>query len=370
MITPEDYQIVLKLESNPLMSYSDLAKDLGVSWPTAKKRINDLKSRGVIRTPVAIYNFRTLGLQRLAVIWSLKTTDDLLLMEKFCDIHPYTHYRVRGYGNGYILFAQFDVPQKTIPLMKELVTALEKDYSNTVILLQSSGYRVESFPNLNYYDITQDIWYFDWTEWLDLFNDQPETLPSQDHYETIDLTEFKPIDFEILREVTKNPGIKQVDLMHQFNLTRTNAHLKYNSVFKNLISSVRARFDRILFDLVNTRVFWIPNPNEKNTNKLFNLIKHSPPPFRFGLDILQPEGCLFWGGDLPNYHEHQLAFSIWKLFQTFNTYTLDISVNTSMIYWFYPNNFDFGTHYWKTDREYVVEKPLEELHKVKKKSNS
>jgi len=89
-----------------------------------------------------------------------------------------------------------------------------------------------------------------------------------------------------------------------------------------------------------------------------------PPPFRLGMDILQQNGFILWGGGLQNFHEHQLAISIWKLFQTFNSYTLDTSVDASMIYWFYPENFDFNLHYWKTDRAYVLEKPLEELKQL------
>lgn len=368
MITPEDYQIVLKLESNPLISYSDLADEIGVSWPTAKRKLNDLKSRGVIRTPVAIYNIKALGLQQVSVIWSLKNINNLTLMEKLCDLHPYTHYRGRGYGDGFVLFVQFYVPPETIPLMKELFETLEQEkYVSGTVFLQSSGYQAEAFPDLTFYDLYKDKWHFDWNEWLSLIDNQPETLPTLES-EKIGLKEWKPIDFKILRELTKNPEIKQAELMRLFNLTRTNVHLKYNSVFENLISNVRSRFDRILFNLVNTRLFWVSNPDKKKTHQFFNLINEAPPPFRFGMDIIKENGFLFWGGALPSIHEHQLAFSIWKLFQSFNTYTLDTSIDASMIYWFYPENFDFDAHQWKIDREYVLEKPLEELNQVKKAS--
>ncbi|MFX1335830.1 MAG: winged helix-turn-helix transcriptional regulator [Promethearchaeota archaeon] len=366
MISPEDYRIVLKLESNPLISYSDLADELGVSWPTAKRKLKDLKSRGVIRTPVALYNARNLALQRLTVIWSLETIDDLTWMEKFCDIHPYTHYRGRGYANGFILFAQFDVPPEAVPLMNEVMEILSKEtYFIKSSFLLSSGYQAESFPNLNFYDPLQNKWNFTWVEWLRLLTDQNDYLPSFSDSKRISLEKWDPIDFKILREITKNPEIKQAELMRLFNLTRTNTHIKYNLVHDNLISSVRSRFDRILFNLVNTRVFWVPTSDKKTTNRFFNLITESPPPFRFGMDILQNNGFLLWGGALPSFQEHQLAFSIWKLFQSFNAYTLDTSVNASTIYWFYPENFDFTTHYWKIDRQYVLEKPLEELRQIK-----
>ena len=364
MITPEDYQIILKLESNPLISYSDLADELGVSWPTAKRKLLDLRSRGAIKTPVAIYNIKALGLQRVTGIWSVENIDNLTLMEKLCDIHPYTHYRGRGYGDGFVLYVQFDVPPETIPWMKELFHTLEEEnYVTETYFLPSIGYQVEAFPDLNCYDLQKNKWHFDWEEWLGLIDDQPVTLSTPEPQQG-NLEEWEPIDFKILRELTKNPEIKQAEIMRLFNLTRTNTHLKYNLVFDNLISSVRSRFDRILFNLVNTRLFWVPNPDRERSYQFFNLIGEAPPPFRFGLDLLKASGFLFWGGALPSYHEHQLAFSIWKLFQSFNTYSLDTSADASIIYWFYPENFDFEAHYWNIDREYLVEKPLEDLKNV------
>jgi DNA-binding Lrp family transcriptional regulator len=362
MITPEDYQIVLRLESNPLLSFSDLADELGVSWPTAKKRVDILKDRGVIRAPIAIYNVKILGLERITVIWSLRREEDLKTIEKICDIHPYTVYRGRGYGDGYILLAQFNVPPETIPLMKELLEiTVKENYAIDAELLQSSGYRTETSPNLNHYNPDKNEWNFDWKEWIGYVNDQPELPPLKDDFNVDDLKDWKPIDFQVLRELTKNPEIKQAELMRKFNLTRTNTHVVYNTVFNKLIAGVRLRYDRILFNLVNTRLFWIPNPNKQRVNQFFNLIKDLPPPFRLGVDILQDQGLLLWGGALPTFHEHQLAHTIWSLFQDFHSYTLDTSVDRSMLYWFYPDNFDFDTHYWKTDRDYLIENPLKEL---------
>lgn len=362
MISPEDYKIILSLESDPLMPYSKLAEVLGVSWPTAKKRIAELKARGVIRTPVALYNHKVLGLRRLYGIWSVQTIEDLVRLEKLCDAHPYTIYRSRGYGNEYILFTQFAIPPETIPLMKEFNDILvEKKYCNKGTILFSSGVRTESFADLTLFNLSSNKWNFDWEKWFELFQNQSEVFSPPVHSPTIDLKKWKPIDFKILRELTKNPEIKQTELSQKFHLSRTSTHHSYTTVFNNLISSVRPRFDRIMFNQVNTRLFWIPNVNEAKLNKFFNLINNHPLPFRIGLDILQDNGLLLWGVSLPSFHEHQLALTLWRLFQTFPSYTLDTSLDRSMIYWFYPDNFDFKTNYWKIDREYVVDQPLTDI---------
>ncbi|MHA2175547.1 MAG: winged helix-turn-helix transcriptional regulator [Candidatus Hodarchaeales archaeon] len=362
MISPEDYQIILLLESDPLMPYSKLADELGVSWPTAKKRLADLKARGVIRTPVALVNPQVLGLRRLSVIWSVQTIDDLIRLEKLCDAHPYTIYRSRGYGNDYILFSQFNIPPETIPLMNEFNDLLvEKRYCDKATILLSSGVRTESFADLSRFNLSSNKWNFDWDKWFELYQSQSEIFSSPNQTPLIDLKKWKPIDFNILRELTKDPEIKQSELSQKFNLSRTSTHHSYTTVFNNLISSVQARFDRIMFNQVNTRLFWIPKVKESKLYKFFNLINNHHLPFRIGLDILQGNGLLLWGISLPTFHEHQLALTLWRLFQTFNSYTLDTSFDRSMIYWFYPDNFDFETKYWKIDREYVVNQPLADI---------
>jgi hypothetical protein len=250
-------------------------------------------------------------------------------------------------------------------LILKLITGRLIESGLLINLLKSSGYRVETFPDLNYYNLSENKWFFDWNEWLQLIEEHSEELPSLNNFTKIDYSKFKPIDFQILRELTKNPGIKQAELMRKFNLSRTNIHQMYNSIFHKLISSVRSRIDRIMFNLVNTRVFWISKPEKKKMKQLYNLIEESPPPFRLGFDIFEDQGFLLWGGGLPSFHEHELAHTIWNLFPSFKSYTLDTSVDRSTIYWFYPDNFDFKTHYWKIDREWIIDKPLEELERVK-----
>jgi DNA-binding Lrp family transcriptional regulator len=362
MLSVEDYRIVQKLETNPLMPYTEFASELGISWSTTKKRVNELKARGVIRTPVAIYSNELLGLHRMSFIWTLESRKDLSLMETFCDIHPYTHYRCRGYGRGFILFIQFDVPPEVIPQMKELSTVLqEEQFVRDITTLESSGTQLETFPDLQHFDLDAREWVFDWNEWLSLIPQQPEILKPKTSSPPLSLKEWDPIDFQILRKLTANAETKQAELMREFELSRTETHRRYNKVFENLISSVRLRYNRILFDLVNTNLFWIQNPDKTQLHRLFNLMSSTPPPFRMGLDILKQDGFFLWAGAVPSIHEHHLAFSLWQLFETFETYTLDTSVNNAAIYYFYPNNFDFDTQYWRADREYTIDQPLKEL---------
>lgn len=53
-------------------------------------------------------------------------------------------------------------------------------------------------------------------------------------------------------------------------------------------------------------------------------------------------------------------------FDSRNRHTVRLNVYLTLP----PVNFDFDIHYWKIDREYVLEKPLEELNQVKKNSNT
>ncbi|MHA1227000.1 MAG: winged helix-turn-helix transcriptional regulator [Candidatus Hodarchaeales archaeon] len=362
MISNEDYKIINILEIDPLMSYSDLAEKLGVSWPTAKNRVQTLKSRGIIRTPVAIYNIEALGLHRITVIWSVENLEKLVKLEKLCDIHPYTHYRSRGYGQGFFLLAQFDVPEEVVPLMYELNSGLKKlGYCTDSNILESSGLKIETFSDLEFFDPHSNKWHFDWESWVKEVNKASTKISRSSKAKEVDLKIFDEMDFNILREITKNPAIKQAELMRKFSLSRTETHRRYNAVFGKLISCVRLRYDRILFNLVNTKLFWVSQASQEKTYKLYNTFKNIPPPFRLGMDILKEKGFLLWGGGLPTYQEQQLAFALWLLFPKYQVITLDTSIASTAIYWFYPQNFDFSQYHWKTSREWVIDEPLKEL---------
>lgn len=348
-----------------MIPFSEFAAELGISWATAKKKVNELKNRGVIRTPMALCDHERLGLHRISFIWIINDKKSLLLLEKLCDIHPYTIYRCRGYGKGFILYVQFYVPPETIPLMKEFSIILkEQGYLSEATVMESSGINLETFPNILYFDFKTNKWNFDWNSWTNLVSKQSQTI-KQKKTSKISLKDWESVDFEILRSLTTNAEVKQADLMREFKLSRTEIHRRYNKVYKNLVSSVRLQYNRIIFNLVNTHLFLISEPNIKARNQFFNLMKDSPLPFRIGLDILKNDGLLVWAGAMPPIHEHQLAFSLWRLFNTFQTYRLDASVQSATSYWFHPKNYDFETHCWITDRNYIIEHPLNELEKIK-----
>lgn len=360
LIPLEDLQIIQKLEKNPLMSFSELAQELRVSWPTAKRRVTDLKARGIIREPVGVYNIDNLNLNRISILWSLENPNQLAQMEKFCDLHPYTHFRARGYGSGFILFTQFNVPLEITPLIKELRVILkEKGCCVDSQLLESSGRRVETFSELDFFDPNIGQWYFDWNNWIDSFLHQPERISLPEPAERILLETWDLTDFKILRMLTANTEIKQAEIMRELKLTRTETHRRYNRVFENLISGVRLSYDRTLFDLVDTQLFLVKNIDERKSCQFYHLMKSIPPPFRMGLDILKDESFYLWSKALPSNHGQQLVFSLWKIFNSFETYILDS--NEAILYWFYPDNFDFEHHYWKTSRKYVVDDPITAL---------
>ncbi|MHA1973940.1 MAG: winged helix-turn-helix transcriptional regulator [Candidatus Hodarchaeales archaeon] len=365
MISNEDYKIINILEIDPLMSYSDLAEKLGVSWPTAKNRVQVLRSKDIIRTPVAVYNIEALGLHRITVIWTLANYENLKKLEKLCDLHPYTHYRSRGYGRGFYLIAQFDVPEEVIPLMYELNSILEKnEFCEESVILESSGKKIETFPELEFYDPETNNWHFDWESWVKEVNKAKSEINNSNNIKQLDLTIFDEIDFKILREITRNPMIKQAEIMRKFAISRTEAHRRYNLIFGKLISCVRLRYNRILFNLVNTKLFWIAEASSKKVAQLYNTFRNIPPPFRLGMDVLKDKGALIWGGGLPNIQEHELAFTLWLLFKKYEVITLDTSQDKAAIYWFYPENFDFESYQWKKSREWVIEQPLKQLNEI------
>ncbi|KKK57054.1 hypothetical protein LCGC14_3058370, partial [marine sediment metagenome] len=109
----KDFKLIQALQTDPLISMKKLAKKVDISWPTVKKRYNRMVEEGIIGLPVAIYKVETLGLLRISVIAKVLTMELLKKLELACDVHPYTHYRSRFFGEHFGLLIQFDIPNNS-----------------------------------------------------------------------------------------------------------------------------------------------------------------------------------------------------------------------------------------------------------------
>jgi len=106
-------QIVQLIENYPLESYSELAKKANISIQTFIRRVEELRSTGIIGKIHSSLNPESLQLERHLVIFKTSTIKEIKSLELACDKHPYTSSRNRIFGTDYGLYAVFDIPENS-----------------------------------------------------------------------------------------------------------------------------------------------------------------------------------------------------------------------------------------------------------------
>ena len=359
-LSSEDFAILLAFESNPFMPMTELADVLGVTRITAKKRVDDLKARDIIRTPIAISDHIKLGLHRINVIAEVKSIEDLKILEKACDEHPYTYYRVRAFAGNFKLFMQFNIPWNSEKNIKKFLDELQKKkIIQSYTLLHSIEVRTDDYADLKRYNAKLSTWNFSWKEWFDNVNNFSKKLPKEP-LKDVDYSTFTQNHFKILRMLTANGSLKQIDIKEKLNISKTQAHREFNFVKDNYIITTRFIYNREIFDLTETYIAIGYDVPDEKIAQIYNAMEKNPPPFRLALDILENNTILLWGNMSPA-QASGFAFSMWEHINTTQILTLD--TKKSKMYWFYPENFDLVNQQWKVTEEYMVNEPLERILK-------
>jgi DNA-binding Lrp family transcriptional regulator len=359
-----DFSILLALKNDPLMSLNELAEKIGVTWITAKTHCTHLKEKGVIRDPIAIYQPLILGLQRIVVLAKVPNKETLKMVEKGCDEHPYTRYRVRTLGGAFGIYIQFDIPFGTVELLNKFLLQLEKlGYLYEYSLHETIGNHLETYPDLTRYDSKSNTWNFNWEEWFknieNTSNQILEESPSPNDFST-----FKKSHFHILRELTKNASVTQKELREKYNLSRTETHRQYNYVLNHYIDRVRLIYKREMFNITETHLILCTDVDPTVQAQVYNLLKKYPPPFHSAMDIFKGRNFQLWVNTNPS-QAIALANSVWTLFPKSKLYILNVRESGSFSYWFYPPNFNFETKDWRKDMEYMVKAPLDALDRIR-----
>ncbi|MHA1911668.1 MAG: winged helix-turn-helix transcriptional regulator [Candidatus Kariarchaeaceae archaeon] len=374
-LSRNEYEMILTLTSDPLMSMTELAEKLNISWPTAKKKYESLKERGILRTPLAQYIPEKLGLRRINVYCYVNSKEAMKIVERSCYEHPYTTYRGQVYCSAFGLFIQYSIPEGTYQNLVSFFDELKsKGYISEYKMFTSSGVRIETTPDIKRFDSETSTWDFSWEDWLSFENnkyDSEETFSPPEIND--DFSEFKENHFKVLRAFTSNGALTQSELKKMFNLSRTEAHRQYNYVIDNYIKNVRIRYARKIFDLTETFLVICKNIDKETRDQLYYAIKKDPPPFLLAIDFLEDGGVLIWGTMSP-IQGNNFAFSIWekcsdvKIF-TLNVMDRDSAPYSSATFYFYPENFDFEKMEWKVSKKYMVDEPMQRLEKFIEENN-
>ena len=358
VLRKQDIIILLAYISDPFVSITEIASTLGVTRTTARKRVESLKRREIIRSPIAVYSPYSLGLRRLNVIAHVDSLENLEKLVLACNEHPYTHYRTRLLGGAIGLFIQFDIPENTVALIETFLQELEQ---NNIIqnftLYPSTGIRKEVYANIKRFNFELSRWDFTWENWFESLENESISLPEKRKINT-NFEKFQANHFQILRMLTANSELMQTEIMEKLPLSRTQAHREYNYVMDNYVDSIRTIYNREIFNLTESYLLVAKDLSEKFIARLFSAMNNNPPPFRFALDHIENNQLICWG-NFTSIRAINLAYKLWEVTDKVELYTLD--TRFSRLYWFYPDNFDFQTHQWRISKDYVVDKPLKTI---------
>jgi DNA-binding Lrp family transcriptional regulator len=353
----EDFAILLALNQDPFMSMSELAKQINLPVTEATKRYEFLKSKGVIKNPLAIFDPESLGLERIHVITLLPDYSCLEIVEELCTAHPYTHYRTRIFGGGIGVFIQFDIPKGT----RKKIEILFKNLLDQKIIIsfeisESSGVRISSYPNLEKYNTGTSSWNFIWPIWFATLDIDSPQLPIPNKTAE-NLSKFTRSQAEILKLLTDDASITIEDICNKTGFNRASVEENYAEVKGKYISAYRFMYDREIFDLTETILAFGSGVDLRRQRQLFNGIKTNPPPFFLSLDILKDGRILIWITMSPG-QASDFTYACWQNIPNFKLHVLNTKAKGSMLYCFYPENFDFEKGVWKTSVEYMIDDPL------------
>ncbi len=344
------------------MTLTELAKRADLSRPTVKKRLIELKEREIIKDPFMIYQPETMGLTKVNVFCDTNDFDSLTILEQLGTIHPYTHYRGRIIGKKFGLFIQFNIPKGTIHLLEELFTWLKNEnLISDFKIVQSAGKRLRIFPDLNKFNPHTSTWDFSWQKWFADLHLYSSSF-SDNTPKPCDFDDFKETHFHILRDLTNNASLQQKDLREKYGLSKAEMSRQYNYVMDNFISSVRHHYNREIFELTETYLILVHSVPESKKNQLYNKLKAISPPFDLSYDIIE-NGDLFFWINMSTKQSIEFAFNTWTHLENVEIYLLDTRPKSSVMYLFYPENFDFDTLEWKKTNEYMLEQPIHRLTK-------
>ncbi|MEM4576206.1 MAG: winged helix-turn-helix transcriptional regulator [Candidatus Nezhaarchaeales archaeon] len=193
-------RILSILGKKPKASLRNLSKEVGLSPISLRKKIEEMFNNGLLYGVSARINPHSLGLSLTPVFVDVPA-DKVVAFERVCDIHPYTHYRVRCFGSINGIFAIFQIPSDTTYLLVELLEELSKEGIVRKWLLESPlCFPVGSEADYSFYEPNVG-WKFDWDAWAKSINSESSFEPKGERNV---LSLLDSVDMKILRELSTN----------------------------------------------------------------------------------------------------------------------------------------------------------------------
>jgi len=366
VIDRDEYNLLVLLQSNPNISYTEIAQIFKFSPATAKRKVVELRKKGLYYGKYALFRPTTVGLNKYVILSFTDKAKNLETIERALREHPYTSHRSRIYVPRLGIYSEFNYPSEDPSLLKEFFEELKKRRVIYEYKIYKSTH-IERNLSLNLKKISLDTlqWDFDWQVFRNKLN-KIETATFPVPAESI-LSSMKLIDFKILRILTNDADISQRELSRRLKSDRTEVWRRIHFLEENVISGYKAKIDRKKFNITSNKIIFLHFKDDVLLWTYFSLFSNEEirPPFRYRLEILQDSKkrkILLIYISLPQHHEAQLFYFI-NDDADVESYSIDPVGKHGVRYSFYEPNFDSKKREWKLSKQYVVSNPIEKTFK-------
>jgi DNA-binding Lrp family transcriptional regulator len=355
-------RLLFALQENPVAPAAALAKQIGVTSPTARAWLKDLRKNQVYGGVHANLRSRRIGLELDDFILKVDSFKSLEKIEEFCNLHPYTSYRARIFGgNEQGIMLQFRQPDEArqhlldaLDVMK--TEGLVRDIREIPTLSTQYGSRYTR-PKFDAWDDEKMSWSFDWNRWWD----KKPKKTQKDQNSTIDNQPLilDKLDVQLLQEVTMNARRKNTEIIEAMGYAKNEPGIqqkvstKLKMLEMEVIEEYRVFINWTHFDVYNTP-FIIAQADDSVTNQLVSRLSEGD--FPFGSNIRKTRNGFVWSARLPSNHVSELMALVWKVSERFEVLMLDYK--HSQIYGLWADVFDSASAKWKTSRAFCFTDPL------------
>ncbi len=350
MVDDADLKILTVLGRNPLGTVQEIGAQTGMTSATISIRLKKLRESGALFSVSAQLAYPALGLEPV-VAFIEAPFKSLGRLESLFDRHPYTRYRVRciGYYNG--LYGLFGIPEGSLPELRSFLDELKRGTIDEYRIDTSTGGWSYSEVDYTIYDMSKDVWSFDWSRWeaaVDSLDTAPPLpKPHSSVLKRLDLKDLRIIEQLTIDARRKGKRIAAEVSTTPYHITRRMKFLRENGV----LDSFRVIVDKGVSRLVTTFMFLCRCPVDE-TMRFAEAFKSLP----FQSTLIPIHQGFFVQASIPPLDLPILGSILQKRCEKVESLWSDY--RSSMRYYFWPGAYRDGG--WEAGHRFMVKQVLEE----------
>lgn len=366
-ITDDILTLLIAVQEKPLATIDELSARTGISKPTVAKRMRILEGmqpskraqyhpEGRYFTTAPIIDNQAIGLEFFGVMIETRNIENMRIMEKVADKHPYTQYSVRCFGRYNGLHMQFRTPIGTVNHIRELLDTLKdnKTILEYSILPRDSSSSVYSNLSVKGWNSTRMTWDFDVDNWF-RFRAKKKPHERKERKTGIALEWLTKKDIHVISEVMmRGARRKNLEIIQALNekgvdITPQTFSRRYKMIQKDCFNGFRTNFDPTIFDVYTSVIITAEGPKNYLSDLRAQLVTN---PFPFFSTLRIVDQHMFWFLRLQSAHLSNLISNLYSNLSDISIFLADYS--SSRVYHVWPEAFMDEKNGWNTDHDFMV----------------